>query len=184
MNLQINNNVTKRAEEFAKWTNSNENVDKAINGEQVEQFNAFEFNPSTYSSDLKEFAQEYMSLFDKDNDGTWNYDEFKAMALDGQEIPDGYEAQFDAMLKAAFDNINFDNDNTNINAGEFASNLFIADIDWEAYNKTDGSLVDSLDGKLDFVQYQADCPKDESTSDGTFLKSLQQQFYNIFYNKD
>lgn len=67
-----------KEDEFDAW---NQGYDIDENG-NVEDFSMFEFNPSTYSKDLKDFAQKYINKFDKDGDGELNQDEFTEMALD------------------------------------------------------------------------------------------------------
>ena len=79
--------ISQRAMDFNNWTNSSENYEKTFQkGQEVEEFQMFEFNASTYSSDLKDFAQEYIDSFDKDGDGSWNKDEFISMALNRRYI--------------------------------------------------------------------------------------------------
>ena len=71
--------------EFEKWTMSEENYTKALNGEEVEDFEMFEFDASTYSSDIKEFSQEYINLYDEDKNGELNLNEFITMSSSGQD---------------------------------------------------------------------------------------------------
>lgn len=79
--------ISTRALAFENWTNSPENYNKAIvENKKVEEFKMFDFQPSTYSSDLKEFAQDYIDLHDKDGDRNWDRDEFISMALAQDDI--------------------------------------------------------------------------------------------------
>ena len=82
-------NYYNTAKNFDNWTNSSENYDKSINGEQVEEFSMFESkNLATYSSDLKQFSQEYINMWDADGDGAWSKEEFIAMSTAGEGIPE------------------------------------------------------------------------------------------------
>lgn len=76
-------NIDKLAE-FEKWTSSAENYEKALNGENVEDFALFDFNASTYSKDMKDFSQNWINKYDADKDGNWNYAEFVNMASEGE----------------------------------------------------------------------------------------------------
>ena len=70
---------------FDDWTNSEENYNKSLNGEQVEDFQLFDLNLSSYSSDLKNFAQSYIDKYDADKDSSFNYSEFVNMCTNGAE---------------------------------------------------------------------------------------------------
>ena len=58
--LVTNNSTSAKKVEFDEWSGGDNNYNKAMNGEKVEDFKMFDFNPSSYSSDLKEFSQEYI----------------------------------------------------------------------------------------------------------------------------
>lgn len=77
-----------QADEFNAWTT---NPDTDVNG-NVEDFSMFNFNASTYSKDLKDFAQKYIDKFDKDGDGELNQDEFTALSgFNPEELKTNYE---------------------------------------------------------------------------------------------
>ncbi len=193
---------TTRADNFDEWTNSEENYDKNIKGEKVDDFKMFDFNASTYSSDLKEFSQEYVNKYDQDKDGQWNQSEFINMATNGK---DSYNSlvmakvtntflslfgiknqdlqtksdQYD-LLQEQFNTFNFDGDGSKINAGEFASVLYSSDLDLDNYAKT-GDVASSIDGKLDYVNYQT-YPMLDTESDGyKTIHKERSDFYNNFY---
>ena len=71
-----NYEIKKNADNYNNWQNSSENFSKSCNGEKVEDFKMFDFNAETYSSDLKEFAQEYINKFDSNKDGKLNENEY------------------------------------------------------------------------------------------------------------
>ncbi len=80
--------ASQRAQEFNKWTNNTENVDKFDSNDKVEDFQMFDFNAGTYSKDLKEFAQANIELFDKDKNGTLDKDELIDMLTYTEEDAD------------------------------------------------------------------------------------------------
>ena len=88
MSFGVSNNNYSKIEKFNEWTNSSENYAKNQNGEKVEDFEMFNFNASTYSSDIKGFSQEYINKYDADQDKNWNYSEFVDMATEGKENGD------------------------------------------------------------------------------------------------
>lgn len=178
MGIEFNSDVSK-VKNFDNWTNSEENFNKAVSGEQVEDFQLFEFNAPTYSKDIKNIAQEYINLYDENGDGEWNKEEFVKMALGGQEIPAGLEDAYADLFGKAFDDLNLDDKKDSINSAEFASQLFIGDLDLQKFADTDGSLVDSLDGKINYVQYNLNSDPDYVNYD--YVQDLKSAFYNNFY---
>lgn len=79
--------ISQRAVNFDNWTNSAENYQTTfVEGKKVEEYKMFDFEASTYSTDLKEFAQDYINLYDKDDDGKWDRNEFISMALNQEDI--------------------------------------------------------------------------------------------------
>ena len=179
--MDINLNAS-RAERFDNWTNSEDNYNKALEGEKVEDFQLFDFQAASYSKDLKQAAQEYIDLYDTDGDGKWDKSEFTRMALGGQEIPKGMEAQYEAFFAKTFNALNLDNEEDSINAGEYASMLYVSDMNWDNYMKT-GDLVSSLDGKIDYVQYQTYSGLTEGDDGYDFLTSQRKEFYDYYYGE-
>lgn len=167
-----------RAQEFTNW-NSEENGNRFLAGEQVDDFKMFDFQASSYSKDLKGFAEEYIDLYDADKDGQWNSDEFYEMATDGANIPEELEAEAKEMFKSLMGNLNLDGDAENITAEEFAAELFAGDLDLEKFAETDGSLVDSLDGKVNFYQYNANA--DPTDPNHSYIQDLKADFFKHFY---
>ena len=169
-----------KADKFDKWTNSEENYKNFIEDKPVDEFEMFDFDASSYSKDLKNFAQEYINKYDADNDSVMNKSEFVKMASGGEEIPKEMEEQFNALYDELFNNLNLDEKNDEINAGEFASFLYMADLDLENYAQT-LDLASSLDGKLEYGQYQALSSLLPSDKGFDILQSKKQDFYNHFY---
>lgn len=190
---------------FDDWTNSKENADKLVNGEQVDGFQMFDLNLSTYSSDIKGFAQEYINKYDKDEDSSFNYSEFVDMCTNGVESAGGLKfAKFmnDALMgifgksftslqeKAAlhdemqiqFGTFSFDEDSTKISAGEFASVLYTADLDLNNYAAT-GDVASSVDGNLSYENYQGLAMITPGVEGYETLQYERQDFYDTFYKK-
>ena len=181
-------NYYNTAKNFDNWTNSSDNYNKALEGEQVEEFSMFDSkNLGTYSSDLKQFSQEYIDMWDADGDGSWSKEEFITMSTAGEGIPEtipeetqkAYAELFDAL----YENLNLDNNKESISASEFASYLYAADMDWEKYAET-GSVADSVDGKLDYVAYQGLSSIMEGDAGYEQLQAEKADFYNYFYKDD
>lgn len=175
--MEINGN---RAQQFNNWTNDENNYQNALNGKDVEEFQLFDLNLSTYSKDLKEFAQEYIDLYDTNKDGKWDKDEFVKMAMGNDSIPDGMEDVYAAFFNKNFDALNLDDDKDSINAGEFATMLYASDLDWNNYAQT-GDVASSIDGKADYTQYQVYSSMVEGDNGFNVLKNERQDFYNAFY---
>ena len=190
---------------FDDWTNSKENADKLVNGEQVDGFQMFDLNLSTYSNDIKGFAQEYINKYDKDEDSSFNYSEFVDMCTNGVESAGGLKfAKFmnDALMgifgksftslqeKAAlhdemqiqFGTFSFDEDSTKISAGEFASVLYTADLDLNNYAAT-GDVASSVDGNLSYENYQGLAMITPGVEGYETLQYERQDFHDTFYNK-
>lgn len=188
---------------FDDWTNSKENADKLINGEQVEDFQMFDLNLSSYSSDIKDFAQGYIDKYDKDKDSSFNYSEFVNMCTNGAHSAGGLKfakVVNDALMgvfgksfaslqeKAAlhdemqtqFSAFSFDGDAEKINAGEFASVLYTADLDFENYAAT-GDVASSIDGKLSYEYYQGLAMITPGVDGYETLQSERQDFFDNFY---
>ncbi|MCD7879840.1 MAG: hypothetical protein LUG16_07910 [Candidatus Gastranaerophilales bacterium] len=63
--------------------------DNFLNGNTVEDFTAIDdLDLSTYSSDMKEFAQEYINKYDTDGDENLNFEEYYAMFKDSESAID------------------------------------------------------------------------------------------------
>ena len=148
--MSINFNVN-QAQNFDNWTNSGVNTQSG----KEEDFKMFDINLQTYSKDVKQFAQDYIDMYDTDGDKQLSYDEFVNMATGGAEIPDEYKSALDDLFHSAFDSLNADKDKEHISAGEYAAMLMTADIDQEYLSKSDGDLAGAIDGKLNFVNYSA-----------------------------
>lgn len=178
-------NYFNTAKNFDAWTNSADNYNKALVGEQVEEFSMFDCQSlGTYSSDLKQFAQDYINMWDADGDGHWNIDEFITMSTGGEGIPENFSAEmknsYNELFNALFANLNLDDKKDSISAGEFASYLYAADMDWGKYAET-GSVAASIDGKLNYNNYQGLSSIMEGDSAYEFLQSEMADFYNYYY---
>lgn len=170
------------SDKFDEWTNSEENYNKSIKGEEVDSFKMFNLDLSSYSSDLKDFSQEYIDKYDADGDGSWNKEEFISMATAGEGIPEQSSAEYTALYDQLFSDLNLDDDKKTINAGEFASYLYAADMDWGNYAKTN-DVASSIDGKLDYNNYQALSALDPNSNAHSTLQAQKQAFYDNYYTK-
>ena len=176
------------AKNFDNWTNSTENYNKALNGEKAEEFEMFKANDlQTYSSDLKKFSQDYISMWDADGDGSWSKDEFIAMSTGGEgiptDVPQDVQSQYVQLFDALFANLNLDDNKDSINSGEFASYLYASDMDWDTYAQT-GDVSSSVDGKLDYTTYQGLASIMEGDAGFEVLQNEKADFYNYFYAQD
>lgn len=187
---------------FDDWTNSEQNYNKAMNGEQVEDFQMFDFNASSYSSDLKDFAQAYIDKYDGNNDSSMSYSEFVDMCTNGQmssfelgwakfadsvcsffgSTSEKYheKAQMHDLMKTQFGTFSFDGNKNKINAGEFASVLYTADLDWDNYSQT-GDIASSLDGNLDYMNYQGLAMITPEVEGYETLRDERKDFHDNFY---
>ncbi len=264
------------ASSFDNWANSAENYNKSISNEEVEDFSMFEdFDLGSYSSDLNEFSQDYIDLYDEDKDGSWNYEEFAEMALGGTADLDTIQSQADLynglktyyqdsviaqydddgngtlseaefyeaigvstdglsnseleslretftafnvdedgdaaelsaeeillaanpdyigaltelktsseindLLETSFNDLNINDEDQVIDSQEYASFLYTADLDWDIYGET-GSAASSVDGVLDYNQFNSTSSIDPSSEYGQDLRNERIDFYNYYYN--
>lgn len=170
-----------KAEEFDEWTNSGENYNKAINGEQVDDFKMFELDLSKYSSDLKNFAQEYINMWDSDTNGVWDKSEFISMATGGAGIPEEYKEEYTQLFDQLYDNLNLDEDKESISAEEFASYLYTTDVDWDNFKATNGDVASSIDGKINYMNYQTFSALEQGSEQYENLQYQKESFFNNFY---
>jgi hypothetical protein len=167
---------------FDDWTSSEDNYEKAVNGEDVDGFQMFDLDLNTYSTDLKDFAQGYLDKFDEDGDGVWNKDEFITMSTSGlEDIPEEYQESYSELFDQLFNDLNINDKDDTIDAKEFASYLFTADLDYDKYSQTDGDVASSIDGNLDYTNYQALSSLEPDTEDHNTFMDLKESFYNNFY---
>lgn len=143
---ELNQNKAKiKAKNFDNWTNDPENEQKALANEDVSVFTMFNYNKDTYNQDLQNFAQEYINLYDKDGNKSWDKNEFITMATGGIDASQ-LDSETLKLFDQLYDTLNLDNKKDEINAGEFASLLYTVDT-------VDGT-GESTDGKLDYTMYQ------------------------------
>lgn len=206
MNLNVSDTSTStRINNFDNWTNSQENYEKSLNGEKVEDFKMFDFDSSSYSSDLKEFSQEYIDKYDKNKDENWNYSEFVDMATNSQESALGLfcgkvansvlnffgiknektqlKSDMYDLFKEQFSTFSFDDNAKKINAGEVASVLYSSDLDLQNYAAT-GNISSSIDGKLDYNNYQSFPLLGVESDSYKVIQTERSDFYNYFYGED
>ncbi|MCD7780291.1 MAG: hypothetical protein LUH05_06420 [Candidatus Gastranaerophilales bacterium] len=177
---------TSQANKFDKWANSEKNYEKATSGKDVDEFKMFDFNASTYSTDLEDFAQNYINKYDENDDGVLDIDEFTNMASGGEEIPKEYGEDFDKLYTDLFNSLNLDDDEESITAAEFATMLYVSDMDWENFSETDGDVASSLDGNLDYINYQTyssllPSEDEEENEQYEALQYQRQMFYDNYY---
>ena len=200
--VNVNNfSISNRAEQFDKWTNSEENYNKSIRKQDVEPFKAVDMNgDKPYNQALKDFAQEYINLFDNNGDGVWNFDEFLDMScgeLINQELEfykkfcdeeqlDTIKKDLKSLLapsnKMFFEDLNLDDKKDEINAGEFASMLMLCDLEKnEAYYEY-GITADSIDGEISYEKYieLGEAPLNDYKT-AIWSKQERQDFYDNFY---
>ena len=181
---------TKQKEAFNSW--QYDASTKTMAGQAVDDFQMFNFDASTYSSDLLAFSQQNIAQYDEDQDGEWNFEEFYAMAIDGIEIPEGMEDVYKGMFQYIFDNMQFDDESKTITAQEYAVQLFAGDVDMKSFmesisgqeNSSElfSKLASCLDGAINFLQYQQ---KDDFGYEYyDQLKQLQSIFYTSFYKNN
>ena len=255
-------------DKFDDWTNQET---------QQDEFKMFDINLSTYSKDLKDFAQGYIDKFDADEDSNMSFEEFVNMASNGEfnpkklsvasELFNLYESVYQEQIMPSFDNdkdgslnlnefmaalghnpatiseqtkkdvkevfdsYNYDNVEGNenellnagevfvgsnptvdgiktqdllfdkqmndffktqyaeldldgdgqVSSGEFASMLYAADVDWDNFNATGGDVASSIDGKLNWTNYQDYTGLNSSTEKGQDLLFQRQAFFGAFY---
>lgn len=180
MFIKSNSEETSNIADFEEWTSSEENLEKSLNGEKVDDFEMFELDLSSYSKDLKGFSQEYVNSWDSDGDGKWNKEEFISMSTSGQEIPEDQKDSMNAMFEKMFNDLNLDDDKDSISAEEFATYLYASDMDWDNYAKT-GDVASSIDGKLNYDNYQAFSALESDSNAAKTLKNERLDFFNNFY---
>ena len=178
-NFFHNIHLKNKANRFDKWTNSKNNYQKAINGDNVKDFKMFKFNPSEYSKNLNEFSQSYIKKYDKNNDGVWSKEEFINMATAGEGIPETDGAT--EVYNDLFSNLNIDDKGDEISSTEFASFLYTSDVDWDKFRQTGGSVIDSIDGKINYINYQNLSSLSSNSEQNQILKEQKESFYNQFY---
>lgn len=199
----ISSAISSIVDKFDNWTNSEENYNKSLNGEKVDDFQLFDLNLSTYSSDMKGFSQSYIDKYDKDSSSTLNYSEFVDMCSNGQESASNlkfakfvndfikgfngkgieslqYKSDLYDMYQTQFSTFNFDGNDKDINAGEFASVLYTSDLDWENYANT-LDVASSIDGKLNYNNYQGFALITPGVDGYETLQGERQEFYDNFY---
>ena len=172
--------LEKKADEFDNWTLDENNYNKSMAGEKVEEFQMFDLDISKYSTDLKEFSQAYVDKYDTSGDGVWDKSEFINMASGGEPIPKGMEKEFNALYDQLFEGLNLDDTKETITAEEYASFLYAADMDWDNYAKT-LDVASSLDGKLDYNNYQGLSSLEFGSDAYNELQKQKQEFYDNFY---
>ncbi len=171
-----------KADKFNNWTNDENNYEAALNDEPVDDFKMFDINLSTYSKDLKEFAQEIVGKFDTDRDGSWDIDEFTNMALGNEDIPVGMEKQYSQLFAQLFKALNLDTKENKISASELATMLYASDLDWNNYSQT-GDIASSIDGKLGYNEYSVFSGLLEGDSGYNVLRNEREDFFNAFYEE-
>ena len=170
-----------RVDEFDDWTNGEENYQAVIAGEEIEEFQMFDLDLSTYSTDLKEVAQEYIDKYDEDGDGSWNIQEFINMATAGAGIEEEYKDEYETLYNQLFEDLNIDEKAEAISAAEFASFLYTADVDWDNFHETGGDVASSIDGKLDYMNYQSFSSLEPGTEQYDNLQYQKKAFFDNFY---
>ena len=129
-------------EAFDNWSNSQDNYNKFLSGEQIEDFQILDYNSlgnssdekiSGYKKEINQFAQNYINQYDINNDGKLSLDEFENMQaqsyreifgeeldLTSNDVSQGLKQQFNALNS-------LDNDSSSISSQEFAAFLGVAD---------------------------------------------------------
>lgn len=186
--------VGNKARQFDNWTNSKENRQNYEQNKPTTPFKAVDMSgDKPYNIAIKDFAQEYIDLYDTDNSGTWDYDEFFEMAygtqLDEQIEPfkkfcndeqlenvrETLKEIHSVRYKEYFEILNLDENTEEINAGEFATMLMLGDLDQEKY-KIYGITSDSIDGEIDFAKYN-----EMGADPNPDWKTERKDFYDYFY---
>ncbi len=158
------NETALKVDEFEKW-NSTKNAEKYLQGEQIEDFQMFDFENGDYEeyfSKLKDFSQEYINKYDKDGDKSLSKEEFIELGMSGIDFDKeyveslGYEYSEEtakmlednqkSILSILYKGFNM-NDQEGIQADELASQFLVADF----YDDPDGRP----DGKINFETYNS-----------------------------
>ena len=155
----------KKANAFDEW-NSDDNLKKYLSGENVDDFEMFDavgekMSTEEYVGSLVDFSQEYLNKYDENKDGVWSQEEFFTMAQGGvkdtleyvdsldesgilnQTEKEALAQQYNALFDKLFDDFQMNDDIDTISADEFASQLFMSDINQNG----------NVDGKVDFLEY-------------------------------
>ncbi len=113
-----------RGRDFKTWSNN-----------PTDNFEFVSYNKDTYNNDIVNFAATFIekSGYDKDYDGSLNFDEFANYITGGK----GYAPEDEASLRELFEELQLDKGNTEISKEEFA--VYLATLD-----ANDGTL----DGKI------------------------------------
>lgn len=175
-----NNNGTDKIDNFDMWSTSSPIVNSIMKFFGLGDFKMFDFNAETYSSDLKEFSQEWIDKYDADKDGNWNYNEFVSMSTNGKQNVDDLDEATNKMFMEQFQTFSFDENSDSINAGEVASVLYSSDLDLDNYAKT-GDVASSIDGKLDYNNFQTYPMLDTESDEYKTIHKERSDFYNNFY---
>ena len=70
---------------FDNFTVSEEAYNNYVNNGKDAEFKMFDLNLSTYSKDIKEFAENYITAYDEDGNHVLDENEFMKMATQGAE---------------------------------------------------------------------------------------------------
>lgn len=73
------------------------------------------------------------------------------------------------------------NGDEQVSSEEFATMLYASDVDWEKYEATKGDVASSIDGKLNWENYQAYTSLNSSTEQGRNLLMQRMAFFDNFY---
>ena len=125
---------------FDNWANSSENYNSFINGEQVEDFQLFDYNSlgdsrderiSGYKQEINQFAQDYINQYDIDGNNSLDIEEFTNMQAQAYKETFGEELDTNIVaenLQQQFNSLNsLDQDSSAISSKEFAAFLGVAD---------------------------------------------------------
>lgn len=144
------------------WDND-ENITKLSTSTSDISFKMFEYDKSTYVSDLTQFAQSHLDKYDNDKDKSLNSDEFTSMLTQGATISDADKSLYNNLLN------DWDlNKDGSLNAEEYAAYLMFSD----KYGQ------ESPDGKLSLRSYNTLKFASQGEDGQTFLQGLE-TLYNI-----
>ena len=74
------------------------------------------------------------------------------------------------------------NGDEQVSSEEFATMLYASDVDWKKYEATKGDVASSIDGKLNWENYQAYTSLNSSTEQGQNLLMQRMAFFDNFYS--
>ena len=103
------------------------------------------------------------------------------MATAGAGIDEENKEEYEVLYNQLFTNLNIDDNEDVINAAEFASFLYTADVDWDNFNKTNGDVASSIDGKLDYLNYQTFSSLEKGTKLFEDHQYQKEEFFTNFY---